>query len=493
MTNRLVLAALALALATTACSEPESGPLRVSAAGSEATLVNPNLEMLEPAQAFLLEAAAQGLVRFNATGEIEPALAQSWIVSDDGLRYTFRLRRTTWEDGDRVTAEQVVGRLRAAMSGASRNPLKPLLHMIDQIVPMTDEVLEISLVAPRPHFLQLLAQPEMAIARQGQGTGPFRLSDGPGGTRLLSPPPDADLDDGEPADPMIQLIAERMARGIARFRQGEADLVLGGTTGDLPLARAGQFPSNQLVFDPANGLFGLAFLRNDGVAGDPALRRALAMAVDRQALVQALDVPGLQPREAIVPTGIEELPEPSLPDWVLNPMAMRRALAGRAVADYRAAIEAQDGTQNSALPPIRVAMPDGPGYRLVFAHLRRDWRAIGIEAERVAAEDDSADLRFLDAVAPATLSTWYLRHFTCDRSPVCDAVADEMLAGARAAPNPTMRTIFLANADRILADAHPFIAIAAPVRWSLTGPRASAFRPNAFARHHPAELVEERP
>ena len=40
---------------------------------------------------------------------------------------------------------------------------------------MTDRVIEIRLIAPRPNLLPLLAQPEFAILRAGQGTGPFRL------------------------------------------------------------------------------------------------------------------------------------------------------------------------------------------------------------------------------------------------------------------------------------------------------------------------------
>ena len=75
---------------------PETGPIEVSAIGGPPALANPNLQPLDAPSAFLTEAVAQGLVRFNAEGEIEPALAQSWIVSDDGLRYTFRIRRTNW-------------------------------------------------------------------------------------------------------------------------------------------------------------------------------------------------------------------------------------------------------------------------------------------------------------------------------------------------------------------------------------------------------------
>ena len=104
--RRILCAALIAAIALTGgCGGADRGPIRISAIGSPPHLLNPNLRPLDPPAAMLAEASAQGLVRFDAAGEIEPALAQSWIVSDDGLRYTFRLRRAAWVDGgSRVTA-----------------------------------------------------------------------------------------------------------------------------------------------------------------------------------------------------------------------------------------------------------------------------------------------------------------------------------------------------------------------------------------------------
>src|SRR3954463_5349921 len=116
-----LLGALAFASLLAGCGEEASGPVAVSAIGAPPTLANPNLTPLDPPSAFLLEAAAQGLVRFNATGEIEPALAQRWTVSNDALHYTFRLARLTWPDGRPITSDQVVARLKAASAPSSRN------------------------------------------------------------------------------------------------------------------------------------------------------------------------------------------------------------------------------------------------------------------------------------------------------------------------------------------------------------------------------------
>jgi oligopeptide transport system substrate-binding protein len=477
-----ILAAAAAALALLGgCDEVESGPVTVSAIGGPPRLANPNLEPVDQPTAFLLEATAQGLVRFDSTGQIEPALAQSWIVSDDGLRYTFRVARSAqWANGDDVTAEPVAARLQAASSRASRNPLKPLLGAIAGVEAMTEDVLEISLRAPRPHFLQLLAQPQLAIVRNGAGAGPFRAEPREDGSFLLSVHRSDEEEEEQGHAPDVILRGEPAAMAVARFDQGRADLVTGGTMNDLPIARAAEPADDALRFDPVSGLFGLAFASNEGAVADPEVRSALSMAIDRAALVAAMGVPALQPRTSIVPPGIDELPRPSVPGWAATALAGRRATAAAVIA---AAAE-DDGLR------IRVAMPEGPGYRLLFAHLRRDWRAIGVAAERVA-ETADADLRLIDSVAPANLSTWYLRRFECGANPVCSAEADIELAAARTAPDRAERQRRLTAADRLLMELTPFIPLTAPVRWSLVTPRLTGFQVNPFGRHFAGRLIAE--
>ncbi len=475
----LALRLLAATLLLAGCGGEETGPISVSAVGGEPRIADPSRVALDPPSAILLEAVAQGLVRFDAGGEIEPALAQRWIVSDDGLRYTFRLGKANWRGG-RITAEQVVTRLRAAAAPASRNPLKPVLGAVDEIVAMTDDVLEISLKSPRPNFLQLLAQPEMAIVRGGEGSGPYRAERRPDGAiRLVPAEADREESDSSPPPPLL-LRGESAALAAARFGEGQADLVLGGTLADLPLARAVRAPAAQLRFDPAAGLFGLAFAAADGAFARMEVRQALAMAIDRPALAAALGVPGLQARQSLLPPGIEGLAGVSAPAWIRDPLPARQA---RAAALLRGA-----GDRLT----VRVALPDGAGHRLLFARLRRDWAAVGVEALRVPA-GAAADLRLVDEVAPAGLASWYLRHFSCASSPICDPAADESMAAARIAPDAAGRRGHLANADRILAGLGPFIPLTAPVRWSLVTPRLTGFRPNAFGRHPIGELIRQQP
>ena len=479
----LQIAVASAACALTGCTEEATGPLRIAAIDDTAGLVNPNRVAVGPGSALVLEAAAQGLVRFDAAGEIEPGLAQSWIVSDDGRRYTFRLRRTTWSTGGDVTAAQVVERLQAALSRASRNPLKPVLGAIDEIEAMTDQVLEIRLLAPRRNFLQLLAQPEMALLRNGAGTGPYRITNNAAGLLRLEPPP-FDEEEEQPAEeapPHLLVEAATTAHALAHFGSGETDLVLGGTLNDLPLLAAARINRDRVVHDPALGLFGFSFANAENVLAEPSIRQALAMAIDRDSIAAAFAAPNLRPSIALLPRGPAEFAQPNLPQWGALTLPQRREVAAAAIAEL--------GSEQPLR--LRVAMPDGHGYRVLFAHLRRDWRAIGVDPVRVPA-GASADLNLIDQVAPAELSSWYLRHFTCQASAVCDAAADAALAVARTTGDPLNRQRLLAEADRILIGATVFIPILQPVRWSARSERLTGLRPNIFARHAPTELIRPR-
>jgi peptide/nickel transport system substrate-binding protein len=138
-----------------------------------------------------------------------------------------------------------------------------------------------------------------------------------------------------------------------------------------------------------------------------------------------------------------------------------------------------------------MALPDGPGYRLVAAFIRRDWRAIGVNAVAVRG-DQQADLRIVDAVAAANLGTWYLRRFSCGISSICSPEADATLETARTAPTSAERQALLASADRALTDVTAFIPLAAPVRWSLVSPRLTGFQPNPAGRRFLGSLVAAR-
>ncbi|HWL47599.1 MAG TPA: ABC transporter substrate-binding protein, partial [Sphingomonadaceae bacterium] len=362
MTRFFLLLGLLATLA--ACGkQPDDGPVAVSVIGDGLpALANPDRRALTPAEAVLVGATAQGLVRFDASGQIEPGLAIRWAVSDDGIYYDFR----TAEESP-INAEQTARAFRAAMAPTSRNALKFLFGAVAEVVAVTPEVVEFRLRAPRPNMLQLLAQPELALFdKQRNGTGPFRVLERAGGMLLLDPVADADtadLDEAERERRQVRLRGEPAAVAVARFEAGATALVLGGSFADLLIARAANLPANALRFDPALGLFGLEIASVEGFAGTAENRRALSMAIDREAIVAAFGgAPGWRVAETLVPDPLADLPAPAPPDFIATNLAIRRALARETVANWVA--------REGAPPRVRVAMPGGAGGRLLFGLLQ---------------------------------------------------------------------------------------------------------------------------
>jgi len=344
---------------------------------------------------------------------------------------------------------------------------------------MTDRVIEIDLIAPRADLLSLLAQPAMAILRNGQGTGPFTPSPSDDG-RIKLTRSIVSLDEETSREELL-LGGSPSAAAVQAFAAGDVDLVLGGTFADLPPVQRMKLPRGSLSFDPASGLFGLVPTVSGGPLDKPQVRLLLSQAIDRDALVAALAVPGLAPRATLLEPGIDGLPPPAVPTWVGTPYADR-------VPGLQA--QANRLFPRNPKPTIRVALPQGPGADLLFQLLQRDWGQLGFTVER-AERSDGADFALIDEVAPSPSPSWFVRNFRCDRVAVCDPKADELMDGARLSPVPAQRYALLGQAAALIDGGTLFLPIAAPVRWSLVSERIQGFAGNRYASHTLTDLEQQ--
>jgi oligopeptide transport system substrate-binding protein len=478
----VALSLIAAFTATVACREKSEGAPRVIVVGDEPRLTDPTAGPLSGPDALLVSSVAQGLVRFDESGDIVGGLAERWNVSDDGLSYIFRIASTDWANGGKVTAQQVARVLKRSVGPTSKNSLKDGLGAVDDVVAMTDRVIEIRLKAPRPNLLALLAQPEFGILRSGYGTGPFRIDEQdsrPGELRLrrqISSPDDETIVREE-----VFLAGATAAKAVRTFAAGKADLVLGGTFANLPSARFVKLPRNSLQFDPASGLFGLVVARANGPLSDPEVRRLLNAAIDRDALIAPLQVPGLTARTTVLEQGLDGVPAPVQPPWFGRPLVNRRP----------ALIAASDRLFGTEKPTIRIFVGEGPGADLLFGRLTADWRAIGLNVER-ATSSNGADVKLVDVVAPSSSPAWFLRQFRCKAVPVCDEETDQLMDAARDALVPAQRYALLAQAASRIDDSHVFMPLAAPIRWNLVARRIPGFAGNRYARHTLTDL-EQKP
>ncbi|MDU0078389.1 ABC transporter substrate-binding protein, partial [Bacillus sp. IG2] len=103
------------------------------------------------------------LVRVDKTGtQLEPGLAESWTVSDDGLTYTFKLRSAKFSDGSPITAEDAAfSLLRIRDNPASL--WSDSYKVVDTAEATDPQTLVIKLKTPSAPFLSTLALPNVSV------------------------------------------------------------------------------------------------------------------------------------------------------------------------------------------------------------------------------------------------------------------------------------------------------------------------------------------
>ena len=127
----------------------------------------------------------EGLTRVGPAGEVMPALAASWEISDDGKVYTFKLHDgVKFHDGTDLTAEDVKFSLDRARAEGSTNAQKGLFAQIDSVEAVDATTVKVTLKQPQGSFLYnlgwgdaVIVAPESAEGNKEKpiGTGPFKF------------------------------------------------------------------------------------------------------------------------------------------------------------------------------------------------------------------------------------------------------------------------------------------------------------------------------
>ena len=173
--------------------------------------------------------------------------------------------------------------------------------------------------------------------------------------------------------------------------------------------------------------------------------------------------------DAVLPTQLDSNSAPAALEWVYLDQAARTAKARGLI-------------KGRTIGPIRIALPQNSGARLLFAAIAADWRKIGVTAQSVAITAP-ADLRLIDEVAPQSAALWYLQRLSCAHGLPCDPVMETALKAALTATTSKERGDAIVEVDAKLAQRQVFIPIALPLRWSLVSANLVGWRGNAFAVH----------
>ncbi|WP_416973148.1 ABC transporter substrate-binding protein [Streptomyces sp. 4F14] len=290
---------------------------------------------------------AETLVKLDADGDAQPALATKWTRS--GKSWTFALRDgVTFHDGTALDAEAVVRSLARAAGAAPKPRILDGVELTarasgDNVVVTTgdeDPLLPQRLSSPQLSILAAKAYTGKTVNPLGAGTGPFELVkvngtssatldryDGYWGTKAKSPGID------------VKFVPDGTARAAA-LRSGEADIVEA-----VPVSQAALLDKKLITEVPMPRTNTLYLNTSSGPFKNASLRAAAREAVDAESIVK-----GVYEGRADVAQG---LLGPALP-WAAG---LRKPVTRAAATDPKgASITIGTFTDRAELPEVAAAL-----------------------------------------------------------------------------------------------------------------------------------------
>lgn len=236
----------------------------------------------------------EGLTRIGPDGSVLPGLAESWIISGDGLTYTFNLRDgVRFHDGTEFDSADVVFSLDRARAEDSTNAQAGLFEPIESVTSAGPHRVVVQLKRPTGGFLfsmgwgdAVMVAPESAESNQTNpvGTGPFTFSNWARGDRIeIRRNPDYWGPPAKLEKATFRFIADPSA-AFAALMAGDVDVFPNfPATENLP-----QFEADdrfQVVVGTTEGETILSINNTRPALSDIRVRRAISHAIDRQAII----------------------------------------------------------------------------------------------------------------------------------------------------------------------------------------------------------------
>jgi oligopeptide transport system substrate-binding protein len=488
-------------------------------------------ESLDPQKGRSVQAAdvlrdiGEGLVGYDAAGEMIPATAERWEISGDGLTYTFVIRSAArWSNGDPVTAADFVFGLQRLVDPATAAfyaaELGNVVNAADIVagklepnelgVTATDErTLVISLVRPTPYLLSLLTHPSTfpvhrgsverhgdAFARAGNlvSNGAYELAGWEPGAVIELRRNTHYWNDAETSIDVVRhhVVTQEMAE-FNRYRAGEIHITSSVPPENFDEVRAAY--ADELHIVPTLGVYYYGFnMMKPPFADDPDLRQALSMAIDRQVLVDAITGRGEAPAYSWVPPGVDNY-EPVQLSYVDLNQEERNAIAQSL---YR---KAGYSEENPLRFELRYNTSDTQ-QRIALA-VQAMWRKVlGAEAQIVNVEFQVLlDQMREREVTQVFRSSWFGDYNDANTFLAImqgDSAAnlpgysnpeyDELMRSAGEQLDLDRRRLYLEEAERVLLADHVVIPLYFYVSKHLVKPEVEGWQDNILDYHYSKHL-----
>ena len=364
---------------------------------SEPPSIDPNIAT-DTTSALVINNIFEGLVRMQPDGSVTPGVAEKWEVSPDGLTYTFTLRGTDkWSNGDVVTSQDFKNSWTRILDPKTAGEYAYELFYIkgatefnegkgtaDALgIDATDpKVLKVTLTTKVPWFVPLMAHqayfpiPKKAVDQfADKWTDPANIITN-GAYKLASWNHSADLTlqknpDWRDASKVTlntikMVMITEATTGVAAFENGEIDV-----QEDLPAAdidRLKALPEYKVF--PMLGTYYLGFNIKNPALEKVEVRKALALAIDRQGLIDNILKQGQKPATGFAPEGLPGFQTFHKDVWP-------------ATADVEGAkklLAAAGYPGGAGLPEITIFYNTSESHKAIMEAIQEQWKAIGVKS-----------------------------------------------------------------------------------------------------------------
>jgi peptide/nickel transport system substrate-binding protein len=377
---------------------PASGGVYVEGVVGHPTYLNPILSPFNDADDDVASLVFSGLTRLTRDGSVVPDLASAWTTSPDGLSYTFTLRDAVWQDGQPLTAADVVFTISLVQSPTfPGSPDVARLWQKVKVATVDPRTVRFTLPEPYAPFVEyttLGLLPEHALrGMTGRalldtpfnahpiGTGPFQVRDASLNQVTLVPNPRYY---GKP--PFLAGITfqyfDTFDVALDALHRGDVQGL-----GTIPASRVldlANDPKLNLLQTPEYARLSLVVLNTQNVLfADDLVRRALDLAIDRAEVLRvAADGEGVPAEGPISPAS-----------WAFSPQA------GSYVRDQAQAAKLLEDAGWRLPVPGAVRIKDGKPFHFVLL-------AVNDTDRQRAAEEISRQLRLVGIDAEVQVSSW---------------------------------------------------------------------------------------
>ena len=365
--------------------------------GTEPQSLDPQIATGVP-EHHIISAVMEGLVlKDRKTLEPRPGVAKSWDISDDGRVYTFYLRdNARWSNGDPHTAHDYAWSWWRALQPALGNLYAYMLFPVENaqqyyegdisdfnqvgVKALNDRTLQVTLKYPTPYFLQLLDHYSLFPVHQATiekfgdadqrgtrwtyegnlvGNGPFQLVDWKINRRIVVQRNPHYWDkENVSLNEIIFIPIENIVTEERMFRAGQLHVTSSLPADKISVYREAKDP--ELRIAPYLGTYYYRLNVRKPQLKDPRVRRALAMTVDRQKLVDNITKGGQLPAYAMTPPGTMGYFPKS--DLKFDPKGAKKLLAD---AGY---------PNGEGFPPTEILYNTNEGHRKVAVALQDMWK-----------------------------------------------------------------------------------------------------------------------